>query len=262
MKITQVGRSQNKHTDSLATLASSSIENIPRLVKIELIEEPSIEMTNDDKLAGVEVAMTSKADPCWMNPIINYIAEEKFPDNEKEAKKIRRVASRYWLSVDCKLYRRSFAGPYLLCLYPKKVKELLTKLHDRVCGGHVGGRSLAHRAMTQGFWWPQMQKDATEYVRRCEQCQKRAPLIHQPAGRLNPINSPWPFAQWGLDILGPFPRATGNRRFVLVAVDYFTKWAEAEALANIRDVDVKKFMWKNIVTRFGVPNSLVSDNGL
>ena len=107
-----------------------------------------------------------------------------------------------------------------------------------------------------------MQKDVAKYVRRCEQCQKHTPLIHQSASRLNPVSNPWPFAQWGLDILGPFPRATGNRRFVLVAVDYFTKWAEAEALANIRDIDVKKFVWKNIVTRFGVPNSLVSDNGL
>ena len=79
---------------------------------------------------------------------------------------------------------------------------------------------------------------------------------------MNPISSPWPFAQWGLDILGPFPRATGNRRFVLVTDDYFTKWAEAEAQANIQDVDVKKFVWKNIITKFGVPNSLISDNGL
>ena len=78
-----------------------------------------------------------------------------------------------------------------------------------------------------------MQKDADKYVLKCEKCQKHAPLIHQPAGHLNPVSSPWPFAQWGLDILGPFPRATGNRRFVLIAVDYFTKWAEAEALANI-----------------------------
>lgn len=107
-----------------------------------------------------------------------------------------------------------------------------------------------------------MQKDAAEYVRSCEQCQKHAHLIHQPAGRLNLVSSPWPFAQWGLDILGPFPRATGNRRFVLVAIDYFTKWAEAEALANIRDTDVKKFVWKNIITRFGVPDALVTDNGL
>ena len=99
-------------------------------------------------------------------------------------------------------------------------------------------------------------------MRRCEQYQKHALLTHQSAGYVIRSMPPRPFAQWGLDILGPFPQAIGNRRFVLVAVDYFTKWAEAEALANIRDVDVKKFVWKNIVTRFGVPNSLTSDNGL
>ena len=100
--------------------------------------------------------MVSMANPCWMNPIIDFLAEDKVPDDEKEAKKIRRVAPRYWLSIDCKLYRRSFAGPYLLCLHLEKVNELLTELHDGVCGSHVGGQSLAHRAMTQGFWWPQM----------------------------------------------------------------------------------------------------------
>ena len=125
-----------------------------------------------------------------MNPIIDFLAEDKVLDDEKEAKKIRRVAPRYWLLVDRKLYRRSFAGLYLLCLHLDKVNELLTELYDGVCGGHVGGRSLAHRAMTQGFWWPQMQKDAAEYVRRCEQWQKHAPLIHQPVGHLNPVSSP------------------------------------------------------------------------
>ena len=107
-----------------------------------------------------------------------------------------------------------------------------------------------------------MQNDANEYARKCEQCQKHTPMIHQPARNLNPISSPWPFAQWRLDIIGPFPQVIGNRRFILVAMDYFTKWAEAEVLANIRDVDVKKFVWRNIVTRFGVPESLVSDNRL
>ena len=107
-----------------------------------------------------------------------------------------------------------------------------------------------------------MHKDAAKYVWKCEQCQKYAPLIHQLAGSLNPISSVWPFTQWGLDIIGPFSRATGNWRFVLVAVDNFTKWAEAEVLANIRDVDVKKFVCRNIITRFGVLESLVLDNGL
>lgn len=87
-------------------------------------------------------------------------------------------------------------------------------------------------------------------------------MIHQLARSLNPINNPWPFVQRGLDIIGPFPRATGNKRFVLVVVDYFTMWIEAKVLANIRDVDVKKFVWKNIVMRFEVPESVVSNNGL
>ena len=158
-----------------------------------------------------------------MNLIIDFLAEDKVLDDENEAKKIRQVAPQHWLSLDHKLYRRSFASPYLLCLHPEKVSELLTELHDGVCGGHVRGWSLAHRAMTQGFSWPQMQKDAAEYVRRCEWCQKHAPLIHQSASHLKPVSSPWPFAQWGLDILCPFPRATGNHHFILVAVDYFTK---------------------------------------
>ena len=76
------------------------------------------------------------------------------------------------------------------------------------------------------------------------------------------MSSPWPFAQWGLDIVGPFPKAAGNKRYLLIGTDYFTKWVKAEPLANIRDVDAKKFIWKNIVTRFGVPYSLITNNGL
>ena len=86
--------------------------------------------------------------------------------------------------------------------------------------------------------------------------------MHQPTGNLNLIINPWPFAQWGLDIIVPFLWAPGNLRYVLVATNYFTKWVEAKALANIRDVDVKKFVWKNIVTRFSVPWALISDNEL
>ena len=107
-----------------------------------------------------------------------------------------------------------------------------------------------------------MQKEAQEYVNKCDQCQKFAPNIHQPGRVLNPLSSPWPFAQWVLDIVGPFPKAVGNKKYLLVSTKYFTKWVEAEPLANIRDVDVKRFIWKNIVTRFGIPNVLISNNGL
>ena len=121
---------------------------------------------------------------------------------------------------------------------------------------------MSHRAITQGYWWPNMKKEVQEYVRKCDQCQKFALNIHQPGGVLNPLSSPWPFAQWGLDIIGPFPKATRNKRYLLVGTDYFTKWVEAKLLANIRNVDAKKFVWKNIVTQFGVPHTLISDNGL
>ena len=99
-------------------------------------------------------------------------------------------------------------------------------------------------------------------MKKCNQCQRFAPNIHQPGGVLNPLFSPWPFAQWGLDIVGPFFKVIGNKKYLLVGTDYFTKWVETKPLANIRDVDVKRFIWKSIVTRFGVPYALISDNGL
>ena len=86
-----------------------------------------------------------------------------------------------------------------------------------------------------------MQKEAQEYVKKCDQCQRFASNIHQPGGVLNPLSSLWPFAQWGLDIAGHFPKATVNKRYLLVDTDYFTKWVEAEPLANIRDVDAKRW---------------------
>ena len=99
-------------------------------------------------------------------------------------------------------------------------------------------------------------------MRKRDQCQKFALNIHQPGETINSLSNPWPFAQWGLDIVGPFPKAVGNNRYLLVGTDYFTKWVEAEPLTNIRDVDAKRFVWKSIVTKFGVPHTLVSENSL
>ena len=107
-----------------------------------------------------------------------------------------------------------------------------------------------------------MQREAHEYVKKCDQCQRFVPNIHQLKRTLNPLSNPWLFTQWGLDIVGPFPKAARNKRFLVIGIDYSTKWVEAKPLANIKDVDVKRFVWKNIITRFGIPNSLISDNDL
>ena len=250
-----VPRSGNTHADSLATLATSSAQNLPRLILVEDLHRPSI-AANAVQIAQVRMG------PSWMDPIAQFLKDDILPEEKMEADKVRKKAPSYWLSQDDKLYRRSFSGPYLLCVHPDQTESLLEEMHEGICGSHTGGRSLAHRAITQGYWWPNMQREALEYVKKCDQCQRYAPGIHQPGGILNPISSPWPFAQWGLDIVGPFPKAVGNKKYLIVGTDYFTKWVEAEPLANIRDVDAKRFVWRNIVTRFGVPHALITDNGL
>ena len=120
VKVAQVGRAQNIHTDSPATLASSMTKGVPQLIKMELIKKLSISMADNASTTGVDVVMISATRPCWMDPIIDFLAEDQVPDDEKEAKKIRRVASRYWLLTDRKLYRRSFGRSYLHAYTPRK----------------------------------------------------------------------------------------------------------------------------------------------
>ena len=138
---------------------------------------------------------------------------------------------------------------------------MLAELHERICGNHPAGRTLAHRAHTQGYYWPTMRADAANYVKKCDRCQWLAPILKSPVQDLISISSPWPFAQWGIDIVGLLPTAPAQKKLLLVATDYFSKWVEAEAFSSIKDRDVTQFIWKNIVCHFGIPRSIVSDNG-
>ena len=94
-----------------------------------------------------------------MDPISLYLERDILPKEKSEAEKVRRKAPRFWLSEDRKLYKRSFSSPYLLCEHPETPESLLEELHEGFCGSHTGGRSLSHRAITQGYWWPGMQKE-------------------------------------------------------------------------------------------------------
>ena len=113
-----------------------------------------------------------------MDPIVLFLKEEVLPEEKSEADKVQRKAPRFWLFEDQKLYKRSFSGPYLLCIHPEATKLLLEELHEGICGSHIGGRSLSHRAIIHGYCWPNMQKEAQEYVKKCDQCQRYAPNIH------------------------------------------------------------------------------------
>ena len=106
-----------------------------------------------------------------------------------------------------------------------------------------------------------MRADAKDFVQKCEQCQRHADIEHAPSEDLHCLTSPWPFTQWGLDVLGPLPVASGQRKQILMGCDYFTKWVEAEALSQVTGKRVRGFIYNNIIVRFGVPHTLVMDNG-
>ncbi|XP_056689717.1 uncharacterized protein [Spinacia oleracea] len=153
----------------------------------------------------------------------------------------------------------------------KRTWEVYTDGSSTVNGSGAGvvlippvGKSieaLTHKALRAGFWWPTMVSEAKALTRKCEKCQKFAPAIHQPAQTLQATLYPLPFAQWGLDIIGPFPSAVNQKKWLIVGVDYFSKWIQAEAVSSITEQQVCKFIWQNIITRFGIPRLLVFDHG-
>ena len=104
----------------------------------------------------------------WMDSIIQFLKEDILPEEKIETDKIRRKTTSYWLSEDHKLYKRSFLGSYLLCVHPELTESLLEEMHEGICGSYTRGRSLAHMAITQGYWWPNMQREALEYVKKCD----------------------------------------------------------------------------------------------
>ena len=182
--VQHVPRSGNTHVDSLATLATSSAQSLPRIILIEDLCEPM-----EVKGEGVYVHQV-RVGLSWMDPIVLFLKEDILPEEKSVADKVWRQAPQFQLSEDQKLYKRSFSGPYLLCIHPDASELLLEELHEGIYGSHTEGRSLSHRAITQGYWWPNMQKEAQEYVKKCDQCQRFVPNKRQPGGVLNPLTSP------------------------------------------------------------------------
>lgn len=152
-------------------------------------------------------------------------------------------------------------APWLRCIGPEHAQYVLQEAHFGICGAHAGPRTIAQKAARLGYYWPTMYIDATKLVESCQKCQEHAPTIRQPQHELTSISSPWPFYQWGIKIVGPFPEAPGRVKFLVVATDYFTKWVEAEPLATITGQKIVKFVYRNIVCRFGIPGKFISDNG-
>ena len=160
--MSHIPRSGNTHADSLATLTTSSAQDLPRVVLVDDLHTPTSIHHGMPRIHQIKLG------PSWMDSISLFLEKDILPEEKSEAEKVRRKASRFWLSEDRKLYKRSFSGPYLLCVHPEASESLLEELHEGICESHIGGRSLSHRALTQGYWWPGMQKEAQEYVKKCD----------------------------------------------------------------------------------------------
>ena len=155
----QIPREENMEVDTLAKEASVS-ELTDEFDKVQYM--PSIDLPEMQQIRGEEY---------WMTPIVGYLKERKLPQGRDEARKLRIKSAKYIL-MDNVLYKRVFSQPYLRCLAPDEANYVLRKVHEGACGNHSGARSLVHKVVRVGYYWPTIQADAKAYVKVCDQCQQ------------------------------------------------------------------------------------------
>nr|XP_023895471.1 uncharacterized protein LOC112007366 [Quercus suber] len=206
----QIPREENVEANAL-TKAASLEGAMDEYDKVQYM--PSIDLP--------EVQQIDKEEN-WMTPIVFYLKDGRLLEYKNKARKFRIKAAKYVL-IDKVLYKRFFSQPYLRCLASNESNYVFREVHEGVCGNHSGARALVHKVVHAGYYWPTIQVDAKAYVKVCDQCQCFSNVPKQPSEYLTPMMAPWPFAQWGLDILGPFPLGTRQMKFLVVRIDYFTK---------------------------------------
>ncbi|XP_057418373.1 uncharacterized protein LOC130712562 [Lotus japonicus] len=248
VQINHVPREKNTRADILSKLASTKKPGNNKSVIHEVLNSQSVE---NDEIMAIPMAI----DQDWMGRI-KLCLEAKGTVLLMFTKDQIREASHHTLLGD-QLYRRGVGVPLLRCVSKEEAERIMFEVHEGVCASHIGGRSLAAKVLRVGFYWPTLRSDCMEYAKKCEKCQIYADLHRAPPEVLSSMSSSWPFAMWGIDILGPFTPAGSQVKFVLVAVDYFTKWIEAESLAKITVEKVKKFYWRKLICRFGVPTTII-----
>ena len=161
-KLEHVPRDSNERADALAAVAATF--PIKETIYLPIYYQPG------SSILHTQVSQIEESPPSWMNPIRLYIATGELPDNRSRAHKVQIQSARF-SQVDEQLYKRSLGGPYLKCLTPEQGQYVLAKLHEGISGNHPRGRTLAHQAHTQGYYWPTMKTDVADYVKKCDPCQ-------------------------------------------------------------------------------------------
>ncbi|PKI73186.1 hypothetical protein CRG98_006432 [Punica granatum] len=243
ISFTYTPRMNNQFADALATLAS-----MVSITKENLIEPLEIEITKGP--AHCNAIEASEAKP-WYEDIKNFLRTGQclpFADR-RDRKTLRRLAIHYFLSGEM-LYRRSFDSTLLRCIDEHESGCLMEEVHGGNCGPHMNGLMLVKKIMRLGYYWFTMETDCVKHVRHCHRCQVYADQIKAPPNELRPMTAPWPFSMWGMDVIGPInPKASNGHMFILVAIDYFTKWIDAITLASVTAKAVARFLRRDVIAR-------------
>ena len=134
-------------------------------------------------------------------------------------------------------------------------------MHDGLFGSHSSGHTMAKKILRAGYYWSTMETDFHLHSRTCHKCQIYADKVHVPPIPMNSMTAPWPFAMWGIDMIGEIiPTASNGHRFILVAIDHFTKWVEAASFASITKNVVARFIKHNLIYRYEIPERIITDN--
>jgi hypothetical protein len=223
----------NRNADHLAWIASSRA-SIPSEVIVEKLTRPSVKLEETLRETNLMIIDGAEQQPemDWMSPIKAYLDNQPISDDNAEIERITRKSRMYHL-IDGVLYKQGANDMMMKCISKDEGVQLLREIHSGVCGAHSSRRSIVGKAFNHGFYWPTAKDDAMKIVTKCKECQFFQKQIMKHVNLLRPIDLSWPFAVWGIDIVGVLPRAPGGFRFLFVGIDTFTKWMEATPVVNI-----------------------------
>lgn len=128
-------------------------------------------------------------------------------------------------------------------------------------GIFFGARRTSFKVLQSGFYWPTLFRDVKAFVEKCDTCHCSGNISWRNEMPMNNIQEVELFDVWGIDFMGPFPKSNNGHQYILVAVDYMSKWVEAVALPTNGAIVVMKFMKKNIFNHFGTPKAIISIGG-
>ncbi|KAL9343158.1 hypothetical protein Peur_063589 [Populus x canadensis] len=182
------------------------------------------------------------------------------PGLSKPQKDKLRADAKYYFWDDPYLWKFCVDQVVRRCVPQDEFHSIVTFCHSHSCGGHFGAKRTAHKVLESGFYWPSIFKDAYHFCKSCEKCQRTGNITHKNQMPLTNILVSEIFDVWGIDFMGPFPSSFGNL-YILLAVDYVSKWIEAKATQTNDAKVVLDFVRTHIFDRFGIPKAIISDRG-